>query len=65
MASAQIEEVKPTKYGFEVRRVANGFIVHPPRVREEYGRFVNDYEIHVFGDMTALAAWLLAQEAKL
>lgn len=60
---AQIEQVKPTKNGFEVRRVANGLMLSPPTYHQD-GRYRSDSEIYVFNDMTALAAWLLAEEAR-
>jgi hypothetical protein len=62
---AAVEELKPTKYGFDVRRGANGVIVYPPRSYRDGGSFFGEHEIHVFRDMTDFAAWLLAQEAAL
>lgn len=52
---------QPTKFEFEVNRVANGLILRPI----SRGGYATDYRtVFVFTTMTDLAAWLLAEEAK-
>lgn len=61
----EIKQYDPLEFGFAVSRTANGFIVGPNYAMRRYeGGYVQETQQYVFNDMTALAAWLLAEEAK-
>lgn len=49
----------PFADGYDIKVVANGFMVLPPRSHP--GEFQWHGEIQVFNDATQLAAWLVAR----